>query len=318
MWPEDLPKNAVEFDRRFGTEESCREYLFSLKWPQGFKCPRCGNDKGWSIEKRYLLECSICAHQASLTAGTVMEKTRKPLVLWFKAMYLMVSNKTGVSARNLQVQLGLGSYQTAWAWLQKLRIAMGGRSMDSLKGQVEVDESYVGGYEEGVVGREKGQKSIVAGAVEDECHGMGRVRLRVVPDASAASLAGFVRENVKEGVRVRTDGWASYCGLGESGYEHERLVAGPGKKASKTLPLVHIVFSLAKRVLLGTYHGFASEKHLQRYLDEFVFRFNRRKVKYPTRKFHRLAELAASSKAMPYWKIVGRKEAHRALHLVAA
>jgi len=317
MWPDDLPKNLIEFDQRFGNEEACRGYLFKLKWPDGFRCSKCGHHRGWPIETRFLYECASCGYQASLTSGTVMEKTRKPLVLWFKAMYLMVANKTGVSAGNLQQQLGLGSYQTAWTWLQKLRCAMGVQKKTLLTGNVEVDESYIGGREEGAYGRKLGKKSVIVGAVEDTNNGIGRIRLSTVPDASSKSLKGFVFENVEPGSIIKTDAWPAYEGLYYAGYNHAMFEIGELKRASKVLPLTHRVFSLIDRVLLGTYQGCVSAKHLQKYLDEFVFRFNRRNVKYPTRKFHRLAENAVKSKAVVYWKLVEREMPNKPLHVVA-
>ncbi len=318
MWPNDLPKDAIEFDKRFGTEEGCREYLLRLKWPTGFKCPRCGKRKYWFISGRHLFQCTSCNYQSSLTAGTVMEGTKKPLVLWFKAMYLMVGTKIGVSARELQRQLGLGSYQTAWTWLQKLRRVIGVREKRPLEGPVEADESYVGGREEGVKGRQTEKKSIVVEAVEMRGRFMGRVRLGKVPDASGESLEGFIGENVAPGSDVVTDGWPGYKGLKEKGYGHEVKVIGKPKRAAQILPMVHRVFSLLDRVLLGTYQGSVSGKHMDHYLEEFGFRFNRRRAKYPTRKVHRLAQIAARTKAIPYWKVIGRSAPNVPLDVVAA
>ena len=192
---EDYPRNLVELEARFSTEEACREYLLKLRWPEGFVCPRCGIQSSWA-SKRNLLLCADCGYQASVTAGTIFQDTRKPLTLWFRAAWWVTTQKGGASALELQRVLGLGSYVTAWTWLHKFRRAMVRPGRNRLVGRVEVDETYVGGVEEGVRGREMVGKALVAVAAEEDGRGMGRIRLRRIVDASAASLEAFVEEAI--------------------------------------------------------------------------------------------------------------------------
>lgn len=297
--PEDFPKNAFDFESRFDTEKACAEFLAKLRWPKGFACPSCSSTAHWALARRGLIECADCGHQTSLTAGTVFHGSRKPLRLWFRAMFLMASQKLGLSAKNFQRQMGLPSYQTAWTWLHKLRRAMVRPDRPKLEGTVEVDEAYVGGVEEGSSGRGS-SNPIVAVAVEvisdaDERKRkkarLGRVRLEVIEDVTQVSLTTFVAQNVSGDARIRTDGLASYDELGEVGFDHEKRVIGKNpKRASELFPGVHRVISLVKRWLLGTHQGAVSEKHLPWYLQEYTFRFNRRLSSHPGKLFHRLAE----------------------------
>ena len=180
---EDYPRNLAEFEARFATEQACREYLCQLRWPEGFRCPRCGHDKAWAV-RTALLECAGCGHQASPTAGTIFQDTRQPLQSWFRAMWWLTSQKNGASALGLQRVLGLGSYKTAWTWLHKLRRAMVRPGRDRLSGRVEVDETYLGGLEEGVRGRQTDAKALIVVAAEEDGAGIGRVRIRTIPNAS--------------------------------------------------------------------------------------------------------------------------------------
>jgi transposase-like protein len=228
-----------------------------------------------------------------VTAGTIFEGTRKPLRLWFKAMWELISPKYGANALGLQRVLGLRSYTTAWAWLHKLRRAMVRPGRDRLREYVEVDECYVGGEEAGVCGRQTIKKAIVAIAVEVKDNGFGRIRLRHVPDVSAPSLLGFVTDAVEPGSIVRTDGWPSYAGLGSLGFEHEvTVLSASPDPAHVEMPAVHRVASLLKRWLLGTLQGAISKEHLPFYLDEFTFRFNRRTSRARGLLFYRLVEQA--------------------------
>ena len=219
-----------------------------------------------------------CRHQTSVTAGTVPHRTRVPLRLWFAAAYLVTTHTPGFSAVQLQRQLGLGRYETAWTMLHKLRRAMLRPERDRLSGVVEVDEAYVGGLEEGRRGgrRRDSGKSIVVGAVEVRGRGSGRVRLAVVRDLSAASLVPFVEASVDPGSTVLTDGWQGYAPLRE-GYDHRPSTVGDPRNASELFPRVHRTFSNLKTWLQGTHHGVGA-KHLPHYVDEFVFRFNRRRT----------------------------------------
>ncbi len=304
----DYPQTLQEFDEWFWTEESCIRYLSRLRWPQGFKCPKCGSLESW-LTSRHLLYCKLCHRQTSVTAGTLFESTRKPLRVWFQAMWYLTNQKFGVSALGLQRVLGLGSYQTAWTWLHKLRRAMVQPGREMLSGCVEVDETYIGGEEEGTRGRKTDNKSIVAIAIEVHSpKGFGRVRLRQVPDVSASSLVGFVKDVVATDTVVVTDGWRAYLGLSAHGYNHQRRIqSGSDEPAHVVLPGPHRIASLLKRWLLGTHQGAVRHKHLDYYLDEYTFRFNRRSSKARGLLFHRLMEQAVQLKPTTYRYIVGGK-----------
>ena len=306
---EDFPRTDVEFADRFGTEEACREYLIQLRWPEGFRCPLCQQEKAW-VNSRHLLVCAGCGRQVSLTAGTVMHGSRKALRLWFRAMWWVCTQRTGGSARGLQRLLGLGSYQTAWAWLQKLRRAMIRAGREPLEGPVEVDDGFIGGQEEGVIGRETFKKAKIVVAVEvpgPTRQRIGRVRMQVVPDFSGESLVGFVVGSVAPGSLVITDGWTGYEPLGRNGFVHRVREAPSGKKEkAEWLRNVHLVLSLLKRWLLGTHQGAIRPKQLQHYLDEFAFRYNRRKSRHVGKIFYRMLQGAAVTEPTPYWKLVGR------------
>jgi transposase-like protein len=311
---EDFPSTLPEFEERFGTEEQCRSFLERLRWPNGFVCPACGGRAAWRRKTRAVFQCP-CGRQTSLTAGTVFAGTRKPLRLWFKAMFLMTAQKSGLSAKTLQRLMGFGHYGTAWCWLHKLRKAMVRPDRPKLRGKVEgrveEDESFVGGVVEGAKGRGTSKALVVAAVERVDGTGaprpaLGRLRLSVIDDASAATLTKFTRENIEQGSTVLTDGWPSYAGLPKLGFDHQPHVIGNPKNASKVLPGVHRVFSLLKRWLLGTHQGAVSREHLQAYLDEFVFRFNRRRSSHPGKLFHRLAEIAVVTAPLPYTAIVAK------------
>jgi len=302
----DFPKTAIEFDDRFGSEEACRAYLAQVRWPDGFCCPSCNHHSAWPIRGRGLLQCVQCGRQTSLTAGTIFHRSRKPLRLWFKAIYLFVTQKTGISARGLERQLGI-SYPTAWTWLHKIRRAMVRPGRDLLSGLVEVDEAYIGGAEEGVHGRETEKKALVAVAVEVTEYGAGRVRMERVDDASGSSLQPFVVRNVTKGSTVKTDGWSGYRNLRKTGRRHrKRLLRGDPKKAIKHFPHVHRAISLLKRLLLGTYQGSVSHKHLPAYLNEFEFRFNRRRANNVTLLFQRVCEFAVCTPSVGYGELLAQ------------
>jgi transposase-like protein len=303
---EPYPRTLDEFDELFSTEEACEAYLVALRWPGGFLCPRCGGTRAWR-KARARLACTACRHEASITAGTVFHKTRKPLRTWFRAMWWVTSQKTGGSALGLQRILGLPSYQTAWLWLQKLRRAMVRPGRDRLRGSVEIDETYVGGNEAGVYGRETRTKSIVAIAAEEAGQGIGRIRLRRVRNVSGASLLAFVQEVVEPGSAVHTDAWRGYGDLVKTGYRHKVTnVKRSEKLAHELLPRVHRVAALLKRWILGTHQGSVSAKHLDYYLDEFTFRFNRRASRHRGKLFFRLLQQAAAVGPTTYDEVVGR------------
>ena len=301
---EDYPRNLTELEARFSREEDCRAWLVRLRWPEGFRCPRCGGGKSWPV-RGTLLECAGCRSQTSVIAGTIFQDTRTPLAVWFRAMWWVTTQKNGASALGLQRVLGLRSYETAWTWLHKLRRAMVRPGRDLLIGRVEVDETYPGGLEEGMRGRGTETKTLIILAVEEDDKGIGRIRMRQIPDASAASLESFLAESVAPGSRVHTDGWRGYSGVSARGYVHEVTVIKRSRlTASELLPGVHRVFSLLKRWLMGTHQGAVSHKHLDYYPDEFTFRFNRRKSKSRGKLFFRLAQQAVIVSPVTYDLIV--------------
>ena len=301
---EDYPRNLSEFDARFGTESACRAYLFQLRWPEGFRCPRCGCQESSPV-RTVLLRCGKCRHQTAVTAGTIFQDTRTPLRLWFQAMWWVTTQKNGASALGLQRVLGLKQYQTAWTWLHKLRCAMVRPGRDLLSGRVEVDETYLGGLEEGLSGRKTETKALIIVAAEEDGMGIGRIRMRLIGDASAKCLQAFVQESVAAGSIVHTDGWAGYPGLTGKGYVHEvTILKGRTESPSELLPRVHRVISLLKRWLMGTHQGAVSHKHLDYYLDEFTFRFNRRNSASRGKLFFRLAQQAVAAEPISYDAIV--------------
>lgn len=294
----------MEFERRFSSEVACRDYLAGLRWPDGFCCPRCGNRRAWPVGSERF-QCTNCDYQVSVTAGTIFQDSHKPLLLWFRAIWWVSSQKTGASALGLQENLGLGSYRTAWTWLHKLRRAMVRPGRDRLSGRVEVDETYYGGHEWGALGRGTEKKALIAIAVEERGKGLGRIRMKRVRDASAQSLQPFVAEAVEPGSIVHTDGWESYTGLKQRGYRHEvTILEGRKKSAVELLPRVHLVVSLLNRWLLGTHQGAIRHEYLDYYLDEFTFRFNRRTSRHRGKLFYRLLQQAAGVDPAPYRQIV--------------
>lgn len=290
----------MELEHRFGNEEQCREYLVALRWPEGFKCPVCGGTKSWGMGNGLRL-CGQCRKQVSVLAGTIFQDTHLPLTTWFRAMWYVTNQKTGVSALGLQRVLGLGSYRTAWAMLHKLRRAMVRPGRDGLRGTVEVDETYWGGNEEGASGRFTVTKALILVAAEVDGAGIGRVRLQRVQDASRGSLHGFIGHCVEAGSTVRTDGLPAYLGL--KGYVHDRQIQR-SQPEDHLLPRVHRVVSLFKRWMLGTHQGAVRHEHLDYYLDEFTFRFNRRKSASRGKLFYRLAQQAVQVPPAPYATLV--------------
>lgn len=286
----EYPETIMEFRDRFATEEGCRAYIDTLRWPEGFVCPNCGASRSWAM-KRGLYWCRDCDYQASATAGTLFHDTHKPLRLWFEAMWYVTNQKSGVSALGLQRVLGLGSYHTAWNWLHKLRRAMVRPGRDRLSGVVEVDEVFIGGEHSGKRGRGAAGKSLVVIAAQEDGKRIGRIRLRRVDDATGQSLEPAVWEMVEPGSTVRTDGWGGYNGLAELGYKHCAIEKEP-HLGDNMLPMVNLVASLLKRWLLGTHQGGIQHTHLDYYLDEYTFRFNRRSSKSRGLLFYRLINQA--------------------------
>jgi transposase-like protein len=292
---EQYPKDFQEFLTLFKTEGDCWQYLFDMRWPDGFICPKCKNGKYW-LTKKGLIHCSVCEHQTSITSGTIFQGTRKPLILWFHIIWWVVAQKTGASAYNLKDFMGFGSYETAWAWLHKLRRAMIRSGRDRLVGEVEVDDTYIGGKEIGTGKKGRGAETKTLVVVGTECKGkqIGRVRFSCISEASNENLLQFIKENIEPGSTVVTDGWSGYSSLTQSKeYKHKiKVISGSGQEAHELLPHVHMVNSLLKRWINGTHQGNVSPKHLPYYLDEFAFRFNRKMSTFRGKLFYRLIQQA--------------------------
>ncbi len=304
MEHEDYPEDFEQFITRFATEQDCYNYILNLRWPDGFICPCCNHNKSWQT-KRSLMVCTACGHQSSITAGTIFQGTRKPLRLWFHVMWWMMCQKTGASAKNLQHTMGFKRYETAWIWLHKLRHAMIRPSRECLKGVVEVDETFIGGVEKDAKGRKTETKTLVVIGVEVEEKKLGRIRFRIIPDASAESLIPFIKDNIMPDSVVTTDGWLGYSPLKKENYQHVVLnISQSEEKASELLPHVHLIVSLIKRWLLGTHQGAVSPKHLAGYLDEYAFRFNRRLSTHRGKLFYRLMQQAVSTESVSRKEIV--------------
>jgi transposase-like protein len=292
---EDFPKNEAEFDRAFSDERACREYLFKCRWPDGFVCPKCGCGKYWQTAKG-LYMCYRCESQHSLTAGTIMHGTRWPLRAWFKAMWWFTTRKSGVNAVNLQDLLGFGSYNTAWSWLHKLRSCTVRHNREKLSGNIEADEFYLGGKATGKRGRGAQGKFAVAAAVERKGKKLGRIRLQVIEDCSGSELESFIQANVTAGSRISTDGWKGYNAIEGLGYGHKKILQTKTADKESVLPGVHLVASLIKRLILGTFQGRLEGRYLQHYLNEYVFRFNRRATKSVGKKFFRIVQQDVATK----------------------
>ncbi len=309
----DTPRSLLDFVRMFPTDETCAEYLFKVRYPNGFVCPKCSSNTGWPILGRSVIECNN-GHQVSLKSGTVMNRSRQSFATWFYAAYLMSTLTPGISALQFQKLLGIKRYETAFNMLHKLRSALVAPGREKLKNEVDVDECFIGGTEEGKQGRSKGKKSLVLISVEvvhwvdtsgrkpgrhvtqydledlpehqkgsqtnkESTHRKraGRVRMAVIPDASAETLLPWIESNIEKGTKINTDGWRGYNGLKALGYNHIcKLQSHNGHKTGNWLPLVHLLVSNLKKWMAGTHKGAVTHKHLQAYLNEFAFRFNRR------------------------------------------
>lgn len=288
----DYPETVTELHDWFCDEAACRAYLKRVRWPEGPQCPRCPGAKVWEMRPPYY-RCAGCGYDFTVTAGTLFDNTNLPLRLWFEALWYVVNQKNGVSALGVQRVLGLGSYRTAWRWLHKLRRAMVRPGRDRLSGTVEVDETYVGGERSGKRGRGAEGKTLVLIAAQVVEAKIGRIRLARIANASGSVLVEAVSRSVEPGSQILTDGWSGYGGLAAKGYQHQvvRATAIVGKNL---LPRAHRVASLLQRWLLGTHQGAVSSSHLDYYLDEFTFRFNRRTSRSRGLLFYRLLNQAVA------------------------
>jgi len=328
----DFPTSLPSFQRMFPDDAACAAYLEGVRWPEGFSCEHCG----WAGEpyrfdaRPSVLRCRQCQRDTSLTAGTVMERTHTPLLTWFWGAFLVTVQIPGISALNFQRQLGLKRYETAFQMLHKLRAGMVNPDRTRIGGEyvVEADETYVGGRTRGE-GRGVHHSVIVAGAVEvrisekrrakwEQAHAAGiptrgpyyagRLRLRVIPDRGKRAIEKFVEDNVDPGTEIHTDGWQGYGRLADLGYRHQAVVLGGDPEATDAhLPMIHLVFSNLKAWLIGTHHG-VSQQHLQAYLNEYTFRFNRRF--WPFVAFNSLLGIAARVESPTYDELYSGKHIH--------
>lgn len=310
------PGSMGEFHAWFMTDADCLDYLEWLRWPVDFVCPSCGHTEGWRLgDGRFM--CPSCSERTSVTAGTIFDRTRTPLTVWFMACWLFATGKDGISALSLKRTLEIGSYQTAWAMLHRLRSVLVRPERERLEGVVEVDETFIGGLEPGLAGgRARGKKILTGIAVElREPKGLGRCRMQPLADASAESLHPFIEASVEPGTKVITDGWNGYVGLNNLGYVHDRrsqrAARARGEDPHALLPGVHRVASLAKRWLLGTHQGSVDEAHLPSYLNEFAFRFNRRRSRSRGMVFYRVLELAMSHAPVRYQDLIATRRPRR-------
>lgn len=294
IWRE-FPKTVSEFDQRFPDDDACRRFLVELRWGGRPRCSRCGSEKMWELGSGRF-ECSVCGYQMSVTAGTPLHKTKKPLKLWFRAMWEIATHWNGISAKDLQRTLGFGSYKTAWTWLHKLRRCLLQPDREPLRGPVQLDDTYIGGRDDRP-GRPKGNKALVLVAAEPN----GRMRLEHSPDLTKKSIRSFAERNLAESTSVTTDGYRSFSARSLSPRKHEQHVQRQ-KRHIKNDPLEHAHFAMAlvKRMWIGTYHGGVSRKYLQTYLDEFEFRYNRRRTRGVGRLMARLLQQLVNAGTITY------------------
>jgi transposase-like protein len=304
---ERYPKDFQEFLVQFPDENACWLYIIDLRWPEGYICSQCQSKKYW-LTAKHKIHCSDCGREFSITSGTIFQDSKKPLLLWFHIIWWVVAQKTGASAYNLKDFMGFGSYETAWLWLHKLRRAMVRSGREKLSGIIEVDETYIGGRELGTGKQGRGAVKKCLVVVATECLGkqIGRVRFRIIAEATNENLMDFINDNIEQGSTIITDGWSGYAALSQCAeYEHiAKIISGSGQQAHELLPHVHMVDSLLKRWINGTHQGNISPKHLEYYLDEFAFRFNRKLSTYRGKLFLRLMQQATSIAPATYNDIV--------------
>jgi transposase-like protein len=318
------PSNWIEFQDQFVTEESCAAYLERLRWPKGFCCPSCGAIDEPGRATRGRLICRSCRHQSSVTAGTIFDKTRTSLRVWFAAAWYITNQKQGVSALGLQRVLGLNSYQTAWTMLHRFRRAMVRPDRDLLCGTVEVDEVFLAlSRKDADNPRLPGSKAhnrshLVAVAVAIEVNGskgFGRIRLQRIAAPTINVIVPFVQENIAPGSTVRTDGSAIYATLKDKGFKHDpHVILGSKVPAHEPLPGVHRIAALIKRWFLGTHQGAVDPRHVDYYLDEFTFRFNRRTSRSRGMLFYRLIQQSAVAAPATYANIRDNHHPQRPVH----
>lgn len=300
----DYPRTFQEFRDWFPDDAACIDYLEQLRWPDGFVCPECGGGDGWRISQRRMWMCASCGRKTSVTAGTIFHRSHTPLSTWFAAAWFVTSTKNGTSALALQQQLGFGSYETAWAWLHKLRRAMVRPDRDLLTGFVELDETFVGGVSVGKDGAGTDKVPVQIAVERVGPSKLGRVRFAIASRPGSTELVDFACDVIEPGSTIRTDGSRTLRQLGNLGYTHEYATMYNSPDKSKELPGVHMVASLLKRWLTGTLHYRASDKHLEYYLDEYAFRFNRRNSTARGMLFYRLLQQAVATDPHPLTELI--------------
>lgn len=297
-----IPENQIEFEKMFTTEEQCLDYLKEFRFPKGYLCRKCQHNEYW-LNNRGIMVCKNCKSELSITSGTIFHRSKLPLVVIFRAIWWMVAQKNGVSAAGIQRILGLGSYRTAWVWLHKFRRLMVFPGRNKLSGKIEVDETLVGGKKSGKRGRGAEGKTLVVIAVEILEKGTGQVRMSIISNASKKALKEFITENIEPGSTIITDGWKGYNGTSKNGYQHEIQNKTKLLDGEEILPNVHRIASLLKRWLLGTHQNYIGEEYLSYYLDEYTFRYNRRKSNSRGLLFQRLIEQGALHEPVDYKSI---------------
>lgn len=305
----DYPRTHQQLLAWFATEEACLDYLAKLRWPEGFVCPVCGGDSAWRTRRRGLWMCAGCGRQTSVTAGTIFHRSHTPLTTWFAAIWFVCASKNGVSAATLQQVLGFGSYETAWAWLHKLRRVMVRPGRDLLEGIVELDETMVGGRTKRAVSTDTTKVPVMVAVETAGEHRLGRVRLAVADVRNSNQILDFARQAIAPGSHIRTDGAQNLRQLAEMGFTHEyRVLISSIEPAHEYLPGVHLVSSLLKRWIAGTLHHGISRRQLEYYLDEYTFRFNRRGSRSRGLLFYRLLQQAVASDPHPLTTLIGGTE----------
>ena len=300
----DYPGTYQQLLEWFPDDRACVAYLEKLRWPDGFCCPACAGEKYWRTG-RSLLMCAACGRKTSVTAGTIFHRTRTPLSTWFAAIWFLTSQKNGISAQGLQRVLGFGSYETAWAWMHKLRRAMVRPERERLTGDVELDQIFVGGRATGRLGASTSKVPIMVAVERGEGQRLGRVRMQVADRPKSSALLDFARATIAEGSTIHTDGTLMFRKLPAHGYRHEHIAGYKAEDLDTVMPGVHLVSSLLKRWLTGTLHYAASRQHLDYYLDEFTFRFNRRKSAKRGLLFYRLLQQAVDADPHPLKDLIG-------------
>lgn len=294
----DYPETYQQLLRWFPGEESCLDYLARLRWPTGFVCPACEASEAWRTKKG-LWMCRDCGRKTSVTAGTIFHRTRTPLSTWFAAIWFVTSQKNGISAQGLQRVLGFGSYETAWAWMHKLRRAMVRPDRDLLSGEVELDETFIGGVTAGTDGAGTDKLPVMVAVERVGPKRLGRVRFRVASAPGSLGLLDFATDTITTGSTVRTDGARVLRRLADLGYTHIGVNGYQADDPATVLPGVHLVAALLKRWLIGTLHYRVDQAHMAYYLDEFAFRFNRRTATSRGLLFYRLLQQAVNTDPHP-------------------